>query len=176
MLVGGAPGTGKTTIADGLGRRGDWAVVRSDVVRKELAGLDPGAPMPAPIGEGLYTHEMTRRTYDEMLRRARVALGMGQSVVLDASWTDAELRSAAARVADATSSDLVELRCEVDPAVADARVERRRREGHDASDADRTVAAVLRAAADPWPGATTVDTSGAPPTALELAWDATMAC
>ncbi len=36
------------------------------------------------IGEGLYSHEMTRRTYDEMLRRARVALELGQSVVLDA--------------------------------------------------------------------------------------------
>ena len=175
VLVGGAPGTGKSTVAEGLGRRRDWAVVRSDVVRKELAGLDPRTPMPAPVGEGLYSRAMTGRTYDEMLRRARVALGMGQSLVLDASWTDAELRSAAARVADATSSDLVELRCEVDPAVADARVDRRRREGHDASDADRSVAAALREGADEWPGATPVDTSGTAAATLDLALQATMA-
>ena len=173
VLVGGAPGTGKTTLAEELARRGDWAVVRSDVVRKELAGLDPRAPAAADLGEGLYSDAMTRRTYDELLTRAGAALGLGQSVILDASWTDAELRRAAARVADATASELIELRCTVDASVADARVERRRRAGHDASDADPTVAAALRAAADPWPGAITVDTSGSPTRAIDVAWAAT---
>ena len=69
VLVGGAPGSGKTTLAEGLGRRGDWAVVRSDVVRKELAGVDPYVSAPAAINEGIYTHAMTRRTYDELLSR-----------------------------------------------------------------------------------------------------------
>ncbi len=34
VLVGGAPGTGKTTVAGALGHRRAWAVLRSDVVRK----------------------------------------------------------------------------------------------------------------------------------------------
>jgi aminoglycoside phosphotransferase family enzyme/predicted kinase len=176
VLVGGAPGTGKTTIAEALGIRGEWAVVRSDVVRKELAGLDPRMPAPARIGEDLYSPEMTRRTYEQLLTRARVALELGQTVVLDASWTDAGFRKEAARVAAATSSDLVELRCEVDPAVADARVERRHAEARDASDADRNVAAALRAAADLWPTATVIDTSGSRASTVEHAWAATRAC
>ena len=69
--------------------------------------------------------------------------------------------------------DLIELRCDVEPEIADTRVERRRHGGHDASDADRTIAAALRAAADPWPQATTVDTSGSPAAALEMGWSAT---
>ena len=174
-LVGGAPGTGKTTVAEALGLRREWAIVRSDVVRKELAGLDPRAPAPAGIGEGLYSQEMTTRTYDELLTRARLALELGQSVVLDASWTEAGFRKDAARVAETTSSDLIELRCEVDPEVADARVERRRAEGRDASDADRRVAAALRTAIDPWPGARTVDTSASRAAALEQARVATEA-
>jgi aminoglycoside phosphotransferase family enzyme/predicted kinase len=175
VLVGGAPGTGKSTLAEGLGRRNGWAVLRSDVVRKELAGIDPRTSAPAGVGEGLYTHAVTRRTYDELLSRARVALGLGQSVIVDASWTDAELRHAARVVADATSSELIELRCSVAPEVADARIERRRQRGVDASDADPIVAAALRAAAAPWPAAVTVDTSGPASDALEVAWAATQA-
>jgi uncharacterized protein len=175
VLVGGAPGTGKTAVAEALGLRCEWAVERSDVVRKELAGLDPRAPAPAELGEGLYAPDTTRRTYEELLTRARVALELGQSIVLDASWTGAGSRQDAARLAAATSSDLIQLRCDVAPAVADARIERRRAEGPDASDADAGVAAALRSAADPWPEATTIDTSGAPAAALEQAWSATRA-
>ena len=150
-------------------------MLRSDVVRKALAGLGPLDPAPAAVGEGLYSPEMTRRTYDELLRQAQVALEHGQSVVLDASFTDAAFRSAAAAVATATASDLVELRCDVDPDVAAARVERRRKAGRDASDADKNVAAALRASTDPWPTATVVDTSGSTAAAGERAWSATVA-
>ncbi len=175
VLVGGAPGTGKTTVAEALGARCEWAVVRSDIVRKELAGMDPRTPAPAAIGAGLYSPESTRRTYAELLARARVALEHGQSVVLDASWSVAEFRNDAALVAAATASDLVELRCEVDPSVADARVQRRLAEARDASDADRDVAATLRATADPWPAATTIDTAGPRAAAMEQAYAATRA-
>src|SRR5262249_39475543 len=38
VLVGGLPGTGKSTLARGLAERAGFTVIRSDVVRKELAG------------------------------------------------------------------------------------------------------------------------------------------
>jgi uncharacterized protein len=160
VLVGGAPGTGKSTVARGLAASGGWVVLRSDVVRKELAGLSASEHRPAAFGEGLYAREATARTYEELLRRARVALELGESVVLDASWSDARWRADAAHVAAATASDLVELRCDVDSNVADARVERRRAMHDDPSDADRDVAAALRNVASPWPSASAVDTSG----------------
>src|SRR5204862_1007368 len=70
VLVGGLPGTGKSTLARGLAERAGFAVVRSDVVRKELAGLPAGGPSPQPLWEGLYAPEWTERTYAECLRRA----------------------------------------------------------------------------------------------------------
>ena len=169
VLVGGAPGTGKSTLADGLGARRGWVVVRSDVVRKEMAGLRPEDHASAPVGGGLYTKEATDQTYAELLGHARVALELGQSVVLDASWARADLHAVAAELANATASDLVELCCDVPPDVADARLVDRRALGRDASDADVAIARVLRERADPWPDAMVVDTSLSPTATLERA-------
>ena len=175
VLVGGAPGTGKSTVAGGLAASGSWVVLRSDVVRKELAGVDPHEHAPAAFGRGLYTPAATSRTYAELLRRARVALELGESVLLDASWSDARWRADAARVAAATASELVELRCDVDPRVAAARIARRRATQNDPSDADRNVAETLRSGASPWPSAIVVDTSGTVPEAVADAVRATTA-
>jgi len=169
VLVGGAPGTGKSTLAAGLAERRGWAVVRSDVVRKELAGLRPAERAEPGSRADLYGAEATDRTYAELLARARVALGLGQTVVLDASWTRAGFRAAAAEVAASTASDLVALRCDTPPSVAEERLRRRAAAGRDASDAGPEVGALLRAAAEPWPEAVTVDTSGRPAAALERA-------
>ena len=62
----------------GIGDARGWTVLRSDVVRKELAGLPPHEPTPQPsCGQGLYTDAASRATYDELLRRARRALELG---------------------------------------------------------------------------------------------------
>ena len=168
-VVGGLPGTGKSTVAQGIADRKSWVVLRSDVVRKELAGLDPRTPAPAVFDAGLYAADSTAQTYDELLSRARVALELGESVVLDASWNDPLQRAAAARVAEETSSDFLELRCEVAAGVADDRLRRRRISGRDPSDADEQIAAEMRRRAAPWPTAMVIDTSGAPDDAVNQA-------
>ncbi len=45
VLVGGAPGTGKTTVARAIGAAAGWSVISSDETRKDLAGM-PRAPAP----------------------------------------------------------------------------------------------------------------------------------
>ena len=159
VLVGGAPGTGKSTLAAGLADRLGLVLVGSDRVRKELAGLDPASPAGSTYETGIYTPDTTRRTYDEMLHRATVLLGLGESVVLDASWMSAERRAAARAVAEGTSSDLVELCCEAPHDVAVHRIAERRRAGNLGSDADENVARRMAAASDSWPEARRVDTT-----------------
>jgi len=158
VLVGGPPGTGKSTLAEAIGQRLPATVLRSDVLRKELAGLPSTAHVPAPFGEGLYDEERTGRTYAAILHRAEVALAHGETVVLDASWTDAALRAEARGVAARTYADVVELCCDLPEAAAEARL--RRRSAVDPSDATPEVARELRHAADAWPEARKIDTSG----------------
>ncbi|MFP4511347.1 MAG: AAA family ATPase [Acidimicrobiales bacterium] len=158
VLVGGLPGTGKSTLAAGLHDALGAVVLRSDVVRKQLAGRSPDEPAAAPFGEGIYRPAVTEATYEELADRAATALGMGETVVIDASWSDERHRAAARRVADATAADLVELRCVAPTDVAADRLRARGDRGGDASDADATIAARLEEVADPWPEATPVDT------------------
>lgn len=157
-LVGGLPATGKTTVAGLLADRFGMVVIGSDRVRKELAGLTPERSARSGYRQGIYSAEHTRATYAEMLRRAEALLGMGEPVVLDASWADLANRSRARAVAELCSADLVELRCEAPPHVAAARMAGR----PGPSDADPVVAARMAEDMAPWPEATSVDTTAPP--------------
>ncbi|MCD0485962.1 AAA family ATPase [Streptacidiphilus sp. ASG 303] len=157
VLVGGLPGSGKSTLSGALADRLGLTLLSSDRLRKELAGLPPDRPAPAAWGEGLYTPERTRLTYDALLERAAALLAQGESVVLDATWTTRERREAAAETARRACADLAELRCEVPRELAEARLGGR---PAGASDADAAVAGELAARADPWPRASAVDTGG----------------
>jgi aminoglycoside phosphotransferase family enzyme/predicted kinase len=158
VLVGGLPGTGKSTLATDVADRFGWTVLRSDEVRKDLAGIAHTERVAAGVREGLYGPEATAVTYRELLDRARRLLELGEPVVLDASWADRRHREAAAAVAGQTHSELVELECTAPPDVAVERLQARARAGADASDATAEVAAAMRATADPWPDAQVVDT------------------
>lgn len=162
VLVGGPPGSGKSTLAGALAERIGATVLDSDRIRKELAGLDPDRP---GTGE-LYATEHTERTYAALLERAESVLGQAGTVVVDASWARAAHRERAGRVADATRSALVAVRCAADPETVARRASGG---GRGASDAGPDVARTLAAEADPWPEATAVDTGAAPDVSLEQA-------
>jgi uncharacterized protein len=156
ILIGGPPGTGKTVLSGQIAERLGCVVLGSDTVRKELAGIPPREHAAAPYNTGFYSPPWTDRTYQELLIRAGGLLARGESVILDASWTSGGHRASAEKLAHAVSADLIQLRCTV-PADLAARRLQARTDG--TSDAGRDVAERLRAAADPWPEATPIDTS-----------------
>lgn len=71
VLVGGLPGTGKSTLAGGLSATTGWPLLRSDVLRKELAGLSPSESATAAFQAGMYGAEATASVYAELLSRPR---------------------------------------------------------------------------------------------------------
>jgi len=92
VLVGGLPGTGKSTLARDLAESAGFHVVSSDQVRKELAGFGPDESADAAFGGGIYTDEWNDRTYAACLERAGDLLFEGRRVVVDASFREAGRR------------------------------------------------------------------------------------
>jgi aminoglycoside phosphotransferase family enzyme/predicted kinase len=104
VITCGLAGTGKSTAARELAPALDAEVISSDVVRKRLAGLDPRDRMLEEYRAGVYSREVTERTYNALLDEARALLMAGRSVILDASYLRRGHRSAAARLARETGA------------------------------------------------------------------------
>jgi len=171
VLVGGGPGTGKTTVSGRISDHYGWAVLSSDEVRKELVGEDPRVHQVAEPDKGIYRPELTAKTYEELLRQAEVVLASGTSVVLDASWTSGEHREAARALARSRRAELVEIECTIDVATARERVARRLADGWNPSDATPAVVDHLRAERDAWPEACGLETSQHPERSTAQALD-----
>ena len=166
VMVGGLPGTGKTTLAGAVADKLGAVLLSTDRLRKELAEPVPGEHVPASYRAGIYTAEHTETTYRELLSRAEKLLALGESVVLDASWTAQSHRELADAVATRTHSRLVPLLCQAPPAITDARIRTRTKT---LSDADTVVAARMAAEMDPWPQAIVVATADSPADSLTQA-------
>jgi hypothetical protein len=168
VLVGGLPGTGKSTLAEALNGHYGWPVLRSDTIRKQLTGR-LGRRADAPPGQGIYQPMWTSATYAALIDQAAEHLRHGSSVILDATWTDATHRAAAARLARRTAADLVALHCDAPDDLALRRLLHRRTASHDASDATPAAYPYLAARADQWPAATRLDTTDPLPRTLAAA-------
>jgi len=166
VLVGGGPGTGKSTVSRAISEELGLALCVSDEIRKDLAGIDHRADASAAPGEGIYTSEVTDRTYEEMLAEAAALLGRGESVVLDASWSSRRHRDAAGELAGECGAELVEIECSVPSETARERVASRT---GDPSDASVEVVDAMAASFDPWSTAAVLDTSVAADRATAVA-------
>ncbi len=158
VVAGGLPGSGKSTVAAAVADHLGAVVLRSDETRKELVGLAAHDPAGAAPGEGIYDAAHSTRTYDEVLARARLLLEMGESVVVDATFSQARWREEARDLAAATSARCVELRCVAPVSVCEARVAQRA-EGPTVSDADPQVVRAMASTFAEWPEATEVSTT-----------------
>lgn len=142
VAVAGLSGTGKSTVARGLapefGPGPGALILRSDVIRKELAGVPPTERLDADF----YTKSWSERVYRTIADRATAALAAGWPVIADAMYGDPAHREALAAVAHRAGVPFAGLWLEAPREIAIQRVARRR---NDASDADAGVAAAQSA-------------------------------
>ena len=125
VIVGGGPGTGKTTVARGLAETLGAQVISTDDVRAGMVARGEITGEPGELGVGLYSAANIETVYDAVLRTAQTALGTGHSVVLDGTWNDDRRRQAAREVAGAASAAVTELRCEATLQASVARIRSR---------------------------------------------------
>jgi len=159
ILVGGGAGVGKSTVAGGIADRLSIAWLRSDELRKELAGIDYDRHAYSEPDSGIYSPEFTDVVYQEMLARADALLRRGESVIIDASWSREGHRAQARSLGQALKAQVVELHCSLPPAVARERIAKRMASMYNPSDATPEIADHLAARFDPWADAVTVNTN-----------------
>ena len=76
--------SGKSFLAERFAAERGLPYFNSDRVRKELAGIAATDRRPAGMGEGIYTPELSAKTYQALLDRAEEALQQGAAgVILD---------------------------------------------------------------------------------------------
>jgi aminoglycoside phosphotransferase family enzyme/predicted kinase len=168
LITSGIVGSGKSTVARALAARLGAIVVRTDVVRKRLAGLAPTQRGSSDI----YTPEMSRRTYDECLRLAGEMLASGWPVIVDGTFTTVAERDQARVVAARGRVPLTTIWCEAPDSVLIDRLRRRAVDPSEVSDAGPELLAGHRARfAAPAGEAETirVDTTASPDAAVEAA-------
>jgi aminoglycoside phosphotransferase family enzyme/predicted kinase len=141
VAVGGLSGAGKTTVADLLIGHLGAVRVRSDVERKRLAGVPAALPVAAGFGQGLYSAEMSRRTYERLHAVAQGVLDAGFPIIVDAAILRRAERDALRALAQRLSVRFECVWCEAPPATLRARIARRQARGADASDATLAVLA-----------------------------------
>jgi predicted kinase len=125
--------------------------------------------MHARFGEGIYTPEFTSRTYKRLADQAEQLLALGETVVVDASFSNGRQRELLRSVGQLTSADVIELRCFAPKEALEDRLRSRAAQPAAFSDADSDIADRMAATTDPWPEAQAIDTQGTPADSLRLA-------
>ncbi len=134
ILICGLMGVGKTTIARALNRSIGARHLRSDTVRKELAGRSQTVHLQENYGQGIYTEAMSRKTYKKLLDMTSQSLSNGESVIVDASFSSKVQRRRFFEEAERQDvpAFLIVLQCPTSTVLT--RLANRQTEGLDASD------------------------------------------
>lgn len=130
----GLSGSGKSTAAQQLANASGAIRLRSDAVRKHLAGV----PLHEKAGNEVYTSKMTDKTYSRLINLGTQLAGQGYRVILDAKFDKAAKRQEAIKTAGEKAISLTFLHCTAPAEVLIARVTAR---AGDIADADAAVLA-----------------------------------
>lgn len=155
-LMAGLSGSGKSTTAREIARQTGAIHLRSDAVRKHLAGV----PLQQRGDQSLYSPEMTQKTYDRLMDLGLTLAKAGFTVILDAKYDRVALRQPALDQAQQAGFPIHILHCDAPQAVLEQRVQQR-----SGDIADATVAVLQQQMMEPFteteqPWVKTLDTTG----------------
>lgn len=128
LITCGLPGTWKTETSEEVAKIKGYAIVRSDLVRREVLKNED-------IFDENVASSMDKRmlVYDETFRRAQDLLVKGEGVIIDATFITQSLRRRAAAIAAKQNCTFVILQTHCPREVAIARILRRTKEDYESN-------------------------------------------
>ncbi len=141
LITRGVSGSGKSTLARELVEHSELIWIRSDVERKRLFGLAPERRGDGQLGAGIYGRQASDRTYERLLQLAETIVTAGFPVLVDATFLDPTRVTAFQALATRLHIPFRILETTAPAEVLRQRVESRRTEGGDPSDAGPEVLA-----------------------------------
>jgi len=111
FLVTGLTGTGKSTVARKIAVDYHAAQINTDVVRKEIAGIDKFEQHHDQFNTGLYDPKKIDDTYEKVMEQAAIFLMKNENVVLDATFQKKKYRDMVRHVAAKHHAMLVRIQC-----------------------------------------------------------------
>jgi predicted kinase len=99
--------------------------INTDVVRKEVAGIDQFERHHDQVDTGLYDPKRVDDTYEQVMKRAEGVLKKGGNVVLDATFQKKKYRKMAHHIAMKNHSTVVIVQCVCPDEVVKKRLEDR---------------------------------------------------
>jgi predicted kinase len=127
-------GTGKSVVARSIAPLLGAEIIRTDAVRKEILGIPQTERHYEDFGDGIYSDEVTRKTYAAALEQAYTILNEGASVIVDASFKDREERAQARDVAYHCDAAFFVVECVCPEDILKARLDNRMDDTHEVSD------------------------------------------
>lgn len=131
ILTAGLPGTGKSTLARQLAEGDTFVVIRTDIVRKELA--HDVLHQATSFGEGIYSPNWNERTYAECVRQAEQLLFNGKRVIVDATFRSETTRERFLAMARNLAIPCIVVVCVAPEHVVRARLQQRIGDASDAN-------------------------------------------
>lgn len=100
FIVGGLSGTGKSTLASKLVVDYHASYINTDIVRKEISGMNRYEKHHDAIDTGLYSPEKVEFTYEKVIKKSNALLKNGNNVVLDATFQKKKYRYMVKEISD----------------------------------------------------------------------------
>jgi len=133
LIFMGVSGSGKSTVANYF--KENLTILKSDEIRKEIVGMRKDEHQYVSYGEGIYSKEISEKTYSELIKRGIKIAKEGKKVILDATFISPEGREKALKTLLENGLSPLFLNFFASEKILKERVLKRMREEKDVSDA-----------------------------------------
>ena len=125
FLVSGLSGTGKSTVALKIAVDYHASQINTDIVRKQLAGIDTYEKHHDMFNTGLYDPKNVDVTYEKVIENAAGLLKQKENVVLDATFQKRKYRDMAQKISKDHNAVCIMILCVCPDTVVKSRLEER---------------------------------------------------